>query len=104
TPAGMRFDLLVSDDGNTTNENWDAFWIAKSSVHEQCWLREVRIPLSTLGFHTAPDGRAVMGLTVTRLVSRLEERVTFPEIDPKFEFRRQAAARDVRLRAARQRT
>ena len=29
-----------------------------------------------------------MGLTVTRLVSRLDERVTFPAIDPKFPFRR----------------
>jgi hypothetical protein len=27
TPAGMRFDLLVSDDGATTNDNWDSFWI-----------------------------------------------------------------------------
>jgi hypothetical protein len=44
TPAGMRFDLLVSDDGNTTNENWDAFWIAKTSVNEQGWFAEVRIP------------------------------------------------------------
>jgi len=101
TPAGMRFDLLVSDDGNTTNENWDAFWTAKTSVNEQGWFVEVRIPFSTLGFHTAADGRAVMGLTVTRLVSRLEERVTFPEIDPKFPFRRPSVARDVVMRGVR---
>jgi len=104
TPAGMRFDLLVSDDGNTTNENWDAFWIAKTSVNEQGWFAEVRIPFSTLGFHTAPDGRAMMGLTVTRLVSRLEERVTFPEIDPKFPFRRPSVAQDVVMRGVRSRT
>ena len=39
------------------------------------------------------DGKAVMGLTVTRLVSRLNERVTFPDIDPKFEFRQPVASR-----------
>lgn len=27
-----------------------------------------------------------MGLTITRLISRSNERVTFPDIDPKFAF------------------
>jgi hypothetical protein len=58
----------------------------------------VSIPLSTLGFHVDEDGRAVMGLTVTRLVSRLNERLTFPAIDPKFPFRRPSSAQDVMLR------
>jgi hypothetical protein len=58
----------------------------------------VRIPFSTIGFQADAAGRAVMGLTVTRLVSRLTERVTFPEIDPAFEFRRPSLARDVVLR------
>ncbi len=40
-------------------------------------------------------GRAVMGLTVTRLVSRINERVTFPAIDPAFAFRQPSKARDV---------
>ena len=104
TPAGMRFDLLVSDDGNTSNENWDAFWIAKTSVTEEGWFVEVRIPFSTLGFSTGADGRAVMGLTVTRLVSRLGERVTFPEIDPKFPFRRPSVAHDIVLSGVSSRT
>jgi hypothetical protein len=45
-----------------------------------------------------------MGLTITRLVSRLDERVTFPAIDPKFEFRRPSVAQDVVLRNVRTRT
>lgn len=101
TPAGMRFDLLVSDDGNTSNENWDAFWTSKTSVTEEGWFAEVKIPFSTLGFKTAPDGTATMGLTLTRLVSRLNERVTFPAIDPKFPFRQPSVAQDVVLRGVR---
>ncbi|HJR59969.1 MAG TPA: DUF5916 domain-containing protein [Vicinamibacterales bacterium] len=104
TPAGMRFDVLVSDDGNTTNDNWDAFWISKTSVTEAGWFAEVRIPFSSLGFQVGPDGRAVMGLTVTRLVSRLAERVTFPAIDPKFPFRRPSVAQDVVMHGVRSRT
>jgi hypothetical protein len=104
TPSGMRFDLLVSDDGNTANESWDTFWTSRTSLTEAGWFAEVRIPFSSLGFQTGPDGRVVMGLTVTRLVSRLNERVTFPEIDPKFPFRRPSAARDVVLRGVRSKT
>jgi hypothetical protein len=104
TPAAMRFDLLVSDDGNTTNDNWDGFWSSRTTVTDEGWFAEVRIPFSTIGFRTGPDGRVVMGLTVTRLVSRLDERVTFPAIDPKFPFRRPSVAQDVVLRGVRSRT
>ena len=92
TPAGMRFDQLVSDDGNTLNENWDGFWEAKTAISDEGWFVEVRIPFSTIGFQVDDEGRAVMGLTLTRLVSRINERMTFPAIDPKFPFRRPSSA------------
>ena len=98
TPAAMRFDLLVSDDGNTLNDNWDSFWTTNTSITNEGWFVEVRVPFSTLGFHVDETGKVVMGLTVTRLVSRLEERVTFPAIDPKFPFRKPSMAQDVVLR------
>lgn len=97
TPAATRFDILVSDDGATLNGSWDAFWDAETVVTDEGWFVEVRIPFSTLGFQTGDDGRAVMGLTVTRLVSRTGERVTFPAIDPQFPFRQPSAAQDVVL-------
>ncbi|MEO8562299.1 MAG: carbohydrate binding family 9 domain-containing protein, partial [bacterium] len=51
TPAGMRFDVLLSDDGNTSNGSWDTFWDTKSTVTDSGWFAEVRIPFSSLGFH-----------------------------------------------------
>jgi hypothetical protein len=104
TPAGVRFDLLVSDDGNTSNDNWDSFWDAKTSITSEGWFVEVKIPFSTLGFRAGPDGRAVMGLTLTRLISRVNERVTFPAIDPKFPFRNPSQAQDVVLQDVRSQT
>ncbi|HEX6315038.1 MAG TPA: DUF5916 domain-containing protein [Gemmatimonadaceae bacterium] len=98
TPGGIRFDLLVSDDGATLNDSWDTFWTARSTVAANGWFSEVRIPFSSIGFKVGEDGRATMGLTVTRLVSRTGERVTFPEIDPRFEFRRPSVAHDVVMR------
>lgn len=104
TAGGVRFDQLVSDDGATLNGNWDTFWTARTTITKDGWFVEVRIPFSSIGFHTAADGRATMGLTATRLISRLEERVTFPEIDPKFEFRNPSKAQDVVLRDVRSHT
>ena len=104
TPGGIRFDELVSDDGNTLNANWDTFWTAKTVVTDSGWFAEVRIPFSSLGFRAGPDGRVVMGLTVTRLISRTGERVTFPAIDPKFEFRRPSVAQQVELHNVHTRT
>lgn len=101
TPGGIRFDLLVSDDGATLNGAWDTFWDARTTVTDEGWFAEVRIPFSSLGFQTDVDGRAIMGLTVTRLVSRTGERVTFPAIDPRFGFRQPSVAQDVVLRDVR---
>jgi hypothetical protein len=103
TPAGIRFDQLVSDDGATLNGSWDTFWTARTTIDSTGWFAEVRIPFSSLGFRVGDDGNARMGLTVTRLISRSDERVTFPEIDPRFEFRRPSLARDVVLRGVRTR-
>ena len=97
TAGGVRFDQLVSDDGATLNGSWDTFWTARTTVNNTGWFAEIRIPFSSIGFQPDGAGKAVMGLTVTRLVSRLGERVTFPEIDPKFEFRNPSQARDVVL-------
>ena len=104
TPGGIRFDLLVSDDGLTLNESWDTFWTARSTVTDSGWFSEVRIPFSSLGFRVGEDGRASMGLTVTRLISRTGERVTFPEIDPRLDFRRPSVTHDVVMQNVRTRT
>ena len=98
TPGGIRFDLLVSDDGQGLNDSWDTFWDAETTVTEEGWFAEVRIPFSSLGFQADADGNAIMGLTVTRLVSRTGERVTFPDIDPRFAFRQPSVAQDILLR------
>jgi hypothetical protein len=100
TPAGMRFDVLVSDDGATLNGSWDTFWDAASTITGEGWFTEVRIPFSSIGFQVV-DNSAVMGLTVTRLVSRLNERVTFPAIDSRFQFRQPSVAHDVMLTGVR---
>ncbi len=98
TPGGIRFDQLVTDDGASLNGSWDTFWDAATTRDAGGWFAEIRIPFSSLGFQVGDAEEVVMGLTVTRLVSRSGERVTFPDIDPRFEFRRPSVARDVVVR------
>lgn len=98
TPAAMRFDILVSDDGQTLNDSWDTFWDSKTTRTDEGWFVEVRIPFSSIGFQADGAREVTMGLTVTRLVSRTGERVTFPAIDPAFQFRQPSVAQEVVLR------
>jgi hypothetical protein len=103
TASGIRFDILLSDDAKTSNGSWDTFWTNATTVTDSGWFAEVRIPLSSIGFRTNANGEAVMGLTVTRQVTRSGERVTFPAIDSKFDFRQPSKAQDVVLRDVRAR-
>jgi hypothetical protein len=96
-PAGVRVDRSISADGNTTNDSWNAAWSVATRVTADGWFAEMRIPLATLGFEPR-DGRVVMGLTVMRLLSRRNERVTFPAIDRRHGFLQPSVMQDVVLR------
>ena len=96
-PAGVRIDQSISDDAQAYNDSWNGVWDVATRVSQEGWFAEMRIPLATLGFQER-DGRVVMGLTVTRLVARNNERVTFPAIDPRHEFRQPSVMQDVVLR------
>jgi hypothetical protein len=84
TPAGLRSDGTVLDGGINNidlNFNWDTFWDVKTSVNEQGWIAEIRIPLSSLRFQNI-EGKVVMGVVIMRFVSRLNEASSFPAIAP----------------------
>ncbi|NOT09922.1 MAG: carbohydrate binding family 9 domain-containing protein [Gemmatimonadales bacterium] len=96
TPAGIRIDQSISGDARTFSDSWNAAWDAATQVTPEGWFAEIRIPLSSLGFQER-EGKVVMGLTVTRLHARTNERVTFPAIDPAHEFRQPSVMQDVVL-------
>jgi hypothetical protein len=96
-PAGVRMDQSISSDARSYNESWNAVWDVATRITDEGWFAEMRIPLSTIGFEER-DGRVVMGLTVTRLIARNNERVTFPAIDSRYEFRQPSVMQDVVLR------
>ncbi|HET6340587.1 MAG TPA: DUF5916 domain-containing protein [Gemmatimonadota bacterium] len=100
TPGGNRLDGTVVNDGEGDSFSlaWNGHWDTAVDVRPDGWSAEVRIPLTTLRFQER-SGRVVMGLSINRLISRKNERVIFPEIEPSTggEFVRPSRARDIEL-------
>lgn len=89
TPTGLRHDLAIANDatggtissGTWLNRDFNTFWDAESTVTEEGWFTEIRIPFSSLRFQES-DGKIIMGLTVQRKIARKLERLVFPAIPP----------------------
>ncbi len=72
-PLGARLDMLLTDEGRTRNEAWDAVWRSRAAVDSLGWSAEVAIPLDQLRY---PDSEgAVWGLNIGRAIRRKNEEV-----------------------------
>ena len=84
TPGGQRNDWTISNDAQSADglsPAWNAVWDLATRRGPEGWHAEYRIPFSTLRFST-DRGRVEFGLSVNRLTAHLNERVTFPAIEP----------------------
>ena len=69
--AGVKGDVLISNDGENRDSNWDPIWYVKTAVDEEGWTAEMRIPLSQLRF--GKKDNQIWGLQVTRSLFRKKE-------------------------------
>lgn len=81
TPAGVRGDEAIFNDGKSDNKHWNTYWDVATVQNEEGWFVEMRIPFSSLNFQDE-NGRAVMGLIAYRNIARKNERVVFPDLSP----------------------
>ena len=81
TPAGIRGDEAVYNDGKSDNKNWDTYWDVATVQDEKGWFVEMRIPFSSLGFQDK-EGQVTMGLIAYRNIARKNERIVFPDLSP----------------------
>ncbi len=72
-PNGARYDALVQDNGQSTNQAWDGVWTVKTRRTRDGWFAEFVIPFSTLKFSTAPE--QVWGVNFERNIRRKREQV-----------------------------
>lgn len=84
TPTGSRFDAAILNDANgrePMNLSWNNFWDVKTSINEEGWFAEMRIPFSTLQYQII-DNKVVMGITIWRYIARNNELHICPDISP----------------------
>lgn len=83
TPAGLRWDAAVLNDGNPPpdplNVAWNTDWEVATARTDDGWFAEFRIPLANLRFQES-DGQVVMGVISWRLIARKNEVVVYPAI------------------------
>lgn len=90
TPAGMRRDVEITRDasgpfGSWLNSDFNTFWDVETTVNDEGWFAEMRVPLSSLRFQE-DNGRVIMGMSLHRIIARKSERVTYPPIQPDADF------------------
>jgi len=64
-------DGIYSNDGDNEDFTWDPIWHVKTSIDEEGWMAEMKIPLSRLRFDKEED--QVWGLQAGRMLYRKEE-------------------------------
>lgn len=70
--SGVKGDEAVSANGNNWDASWNPIWYLKTSIDDQGWCAEMRIPLSQLRFGNKQSH--IWGIQVMRYIHRLQER------------------------------
>jgi len=78
TPAGVQVDVKYSLDDE--NNSWDAVWESATTIDEQGWTAEFRIPYSALRFPETDVQE--WGINFGREIRRGRERNWWSNIDP----------------------
>jgi len=73
--AGVKSDMVESNDGENEDFTWDPIWYVKTSTTEYGWNAEMRIPLTQLRFNKKEE--QLWGLQVLRFIFRKEEMSTW---------------------------
>ena len=94
-PGGNRSDSQRTNDGERSDNSWNAFWDVAVARDEGGWYAEIRVPFSSVLLQ-AVDGRVVMGVSTVRNIARKNERHTHPAIRP--ELGNAAHAKPSRMR------
>lgn len=111
-PLGTRMDMTITGGGaageggggggrgggGPRNSSWNAFWDLETTVTEEGWFGEMRIPFSTLRFESGNDGSVVMGMMAYAYEPGEASRWTFPAIPQDFPYTQISTWQDVRLR------
>ena len=70
-PLGAQYDALITDEGNSINENWDEKWDVASKIHPVGWTVEFAVPFESL--RVSEENGQGWGLDLERVIRRKNE-------------------------------
>ncbi len=70
-PLGAQYDALITDEGNSVNQNWDENWEVASQISPMGWTAEFAIPFKSLRVNEQ-NGQG-WGLDLERVIRRKNE-------------------------------
>ena len=69
--AGVKYDFMITNDGQNEDKSWDPNWWAKTSINNEGWIAEMKIPFSQVRFEK--NSGDVWGLNMARVLYRKDE-------------------------------
>ncbi len=72
-----RYDALVSNRGESENEDWDTIWEARTTINADGWTVEIRLPIQSISFK---KGLTNWGFNVERRIQRNQETMRWANV------------------------
>ena len=69
--SGVKFDQMFTNDGENEDSSWDPNWWVKTSINQEGWVAEMKIPFSQVRFEK--NSGDVWGLDIARILYRKDE-------------------------------
>ncbi len=76
--SGVKYDQMFLNDGQNEDSSWDPNWWVKTSINDEGWVAEMKIPFSQLRFEKKSGN--IWGLEVARSVYRNNETIFWQHI------------------------
>ena len=71
TSSGVKYDQMFTNDGQNEDSSWDPNWWVKTTINEEGWVAEMKIPFSQVRFEK--NSGDIWGLEVARVLYRKNE-------------------------------
>ena len=78
TAAGVKGDELLSQNGNSSDGNWNPIWYTDAKINADGWSAEMKIPLTQLRFSAIED--QVWGMQIDRKIFDSTQRVSWQRV------------------------
>lgn len=88
-PLGTQYDAQITDEGKDINAEWDERWSSETTIDENGWHAEIRIPLTVMRSRLGED---VFGVNFARYIRHRSELALWTAWDRDFDLKQVSQA------------